>query len=100
MTSKKTVREMLLAKGFKIAAPDDPIYERLSTIFMSPISAQLETPSKRKGQNQDSALPLNLTILPLDPATAVGEGPKQITRSKPKGKNERQAKRKKRPQTY
>ena len=97
MTSKKTVREMLLAKGFKIAEPDDPIYKRLSTIFVSPISAQLETPSKRKGKNQDSALPLKLTTLPLDPATAVGEASMQITRSKPKGKNEQPAKRKKRP---
>ena len=96
MTSKKTVREMLLAKGFKIAAPDDPIYERLSTIFMSPISAQLETPSKRKGQNQDSALPLNQTTLPLDPTTVAGEASMQITRSKLKGKNEQPAKRKKR----
>ena len=66
MTGKKTVREMLLAHGFKIAEPDDPIYERLSTIFVSPISAQQETPSKRQGQNQDSVLPLNPTILPLD----------------------------------
>ncbi len=97
MTNKKTVREMLLAKGFKIAEPDDPIYERLSTIFVSPISAQLETPSKRKGQKQDSELPLNLTTLPLDPATTVGEASVQITRSKPKGKNEQPAKRKKRP---
>jgi len=95
MTSKKTVREMLLASGFKIAEPDDPIYERLSTIFVSPISAWLETPSKRKGQNQDSALPLSPTKLPLDPAT--GEASTQITQSKPKGKNEQPAKRKKRP---
>ena len=97
MTGKKTIREMLLAHGFKIAEPDDPIYKRLSTIFVSPISAQLETPSKRKGQNEDSALPLNLTTLPLDPTTAVGESSMQITRSKPKGKNEQPAKRKKRP---
>lgn len=96
MTSKKTVREMLLAKGFKIAEPDDPIYKRLSTIFVSPISAWLETPSKRKGQNQDSALPLNLTTLPLDPTTVAGEASMQITRSKLKGKNEQPAKRKKR----
>ena len=88
---------MLLAHGFKIAEPDDPIYKRLSTIFLSPISAYLETSSKRKGQKQDSALPLNLTTLPLDPATAVGEDSTQITRSKPKGKNEQPAKRKKRP---
>ena len=97
MTSKKTVREMLLAKGFKIAEPDDPIYERLSTIVVSPITAQLETQSKRQGQKQDSALPLNLTTLPLDPATAAGEASMQITRSNPKGKNEQPAKRKKRP---
>ena len=97
MTSKKTVREMLLAKGFKIAEPDDPIYKRLSTIFVSPISAQLETPSKRKGQNQDSALPLNLTTLPLHPTTVAGEASMQITRSKPKGENVQPAKRKKRP---
>ena len=97
MTGKKTIREMLLAHGFKIAEPDDPIYERLSTIFVSPISAQLETPSKRKGQNEDSALPLNPTTLPLDPTTVVGEASMQITRSKPKGKNEQPAKRKKRP---
>ena len=97
MTGKKTIREMLLAKGFKIAEPDDPIYERLSTIFVSPISAWLETPSKRKGQNQDSALPLNPTTLPLDPATGASEASMQITRSKPKGKNEQPAKRKKRP---
>ena len=96
MTGKKTIREMLLAHGFKIAEPDDPIYERLSTIFVSPISAWLETPSKRKGQKQDSDLPLNLTTLPLDPATTVGEASVQITRSKPKGKNEQPAKRKKR----
>ena len=96
MTGKKTVREMLLAKGFKIAEPDDPIYERLSTIFVSPISAWLETPSKRRGQNQDSALPLNLTALPIDPATSVGEALTRITRSKPKGKNEQPEKRKKR----
>ncbi len=94
MTSKKTVREMLLEKGFKIAEPDDPIYKRLSTIFVSPISAQLETPSKRKGKKQNSALPLNLTTLPLDPAT--GEASMQITRSNPKGKNEQPTKRKKR----
>ena len=94
MTGKKTIREMLLASGFKIAEPDDPIYERLSTIFVSPISARLTMPSKRKGQNQDSALPLNLTTLPLDPATS--EASMQITRSKPKGKNEQPAKRKKR----
>ena len=96
MTGKKTVREMLLAHGFKIAEPDDPIYKRLSTIFVSPISAQLETPSKRKGQNQDSALPLNLTTLPLHPTTVAGEASMQITRSKLKGKNEQPAKRKKR----
>ena len=86
MTSKKTVREMLLAKGFKIAEPDDPIYERLSTIFVSPISAWHETPSKRKGQKQNSALPLNLTTLPLDPATAAGEASLRITEPKPKDK--------------
>ena len=97
MTGKKTVREMLLAHGFKIAEPDDPIYERLSTIFVSPISAQLETPSKRQDQNQDSALPLNPTTLPLDPAKGADESSKRITRSKPKGKNEQPAKRKKRP---
>ena len=96
MTSKKTVREMLLASGFKIAEPDDPIYERLSTIFVSPISAQLETPSKRQGQNQDSVLPLNPTTLPLDLATGASEASTQITQSKPKGKNEQPAKRKKR----
>jgi hypothetical protein len=94
MTSKKTVREMLLASGFKIAEPDDPIYERLSTIFVSPISAQLETPSKRQGQNQDSVLPRHPTILPLDPAT--DKASMQITRSNPKGKNEQPTKRKKR----
>ena len=97
MTGKKPIREMLLASGFKIAEPDDPIYERLSTIFVSPISARLTMPSKRKGQNQDSALPLNLTTLPLDPPTVVGEASMQITQSKPKGKNEQPAKRKKRP---
>jgi hypothetical protein len=96
MTGKKTVREMLLASGFKIAEPDDPIYERLSTIFVSPISAWLETPSKRQDQNEDSDLPLNLTTLPLDPATVVSEASMQITRSKPKAKNEQPAKRKKR----
>ena len=85
MTGKKTIREMLLASGFKIAEPDDPIYERLSTIFVSPISARLTMPSKRKGQNQDSALPLNLTTLPLDPATS--EASMQITRSKQMVKN-------------
>ena len=95
MTGKKTVLEMLVEKGFKIAEPDDPIYERLSTIFVSPISAWLEKPSKRQDQNQDSALPLNPTTLPLDPAT--GESSMQITRSKPKGKNEQPAKRKKHP---
>ena len=95
MTSKKTVREMLLASGFKIAEPDDPIYERLSTIFVSPISAWLEKPPKRKGKKQNSALPLNSTTLPLDPAT--GEASTRITRSKSKGKNEQQDKRKKRP---
>ena len=84
MTSKKTVREMLLASGFKIAEPDDPIYERLSTIFVSPISAWLEKPPKRKGKKQNSALPLNLTTLPLDPA--AGEASLRITRSKSKGK--------------
>lgn len=52
MTGKKTVREMLLAHGFKIAEPDDPIYERLSTIFVSPISAWLEKSPKRKGKNK------------------------------------------------
>lgn len=97
MTSKKTVREMLLAKGFKIAEPDDPIYERHSIIFVTPISARLETQSKRKDQDQNSALPLNLTNLPFDPATAAGEASLRITRSKSKGKNEQQAKRKKRP---
>ena len=95
MTSKKTVREMLLEKGFKIAEPDDPIYERLSTIFVSPISAWLEKPPKRQDQNQDSTLPLNPTKLPLDPAT--GESSMQITQSKLKGKNEQPAKRKKHP---
>jgi hypothetical protein len=84
MTGKKTVRAMLLASGFKIAEPDDPIYERLSTIFVSPISAWLEKPPKRKGKNQDSALPLNPTTLPLDPA--AGEASLRITRSKSKGK--------------
>jgi hypothetical protein len=97
MTSKKTVREMLLAHGFKIAEPDDPIYERLSTIFVSPISAWLEKPSKRQGQNQDSVLPLSPTVLPLDPATGASEASMQITRSKSKGKNEQSAKRKKHP---
>ena len=96
MTNKKTVREMLLAKGFKIAEPDDPIYKRLSTIFVSPISAQLETPSKRQGQNQDSVLPLNPKILPLDPATGADEASMQITRSNPKGKNKQPEKSKKR----
>ena len=86
MTSKKTVREMLLASGFKIAEPDDPIYERLSTIFVSPISAWLEKSPKRKGKKQNSALPLNPTTLPLDPATAAGEASTRITRSKSKGK--------------
>ena len=95
MTSKKTVREMLLAHGFKIAEPDDPIYERLSTIFVSPISAWLEKPPKRKGKKQNSTLPQNSTTLPLDPAT--DESSMQITRSKPKGKNEQPAKRKKHP---
>ena len=84
MTRKKTVREMLLAHGFKIAEPDDPIYERLSTIFVSPISAWLEKPPKRKGKKQNSALPLNPTKLPLDPA--AGEASLRITRSKSKGK--------------
>ncbi len=96
MTGKKTVREMLLAKGFKIAEPNDPIYEGLSTIFVSPISAQLKTQSKRQDQGQDSAVPLNLTKLPLDPATGVDEASMQITQSKLKGKNEQPAKRKKR----
>jgi hypothetical protein len=96
MTGKKTVREMLLAHGFKIAEPDDPIYERLSTIFVSPISAQLKTPSKRQGQNQDSVLPRHPTILPLDPATGADKASMQITRSNPKGKNEQPTKRKKR----
>jgi hypothetical protein len=95
MTGKKTVREMLLESGFKIAEPDDPIYERLSTIFVSPISAWLEKSPKRKGKKQNSALPLNPTTLPLDPA--AGEASMQITQSKPKGKNEQPAKRKKRP---
>ena len=96
MTSKKTIREMLLAHGFKIAEPDDPIYERLSTIFVSPISARLTMPSKSQDHKQDSALPLNPTTLPLDPATGASEASMQITRSKPKGKNEQPAKRKKR----
>ena len=95
MTGKKTIREMLLAHGFKIAEPDDPIYKRLSTIFVSPISARLTMPSKSQDHKQDSALPLNPTTLPLDPATS--EASMQITRSKPKGKNEQPAKRKKRP---
>ena len=95
MTSKKTVREMLLESGFKIAEPDDPIYERLSTIFVSPISAWLEKPPERKGKKQNSALPLNLTTLPSDPATGADESSMQITQSKPKGKSEQPAKRKK-----
>ena len=95
MTGKKTIREMLLAHGFKIAEPDDPIYKRLSTIFVSPISARLTMPSKSQDHKQDSALPLNPTTLPLDPATS--EASMQITQSKPKGKNEQPAKRKKRP---
>jgi hypothetical protein len=61
---------------------------------VSPISAQLKTPSKRQGQNQDSVLPRHPTILPLDPVT--GEASMQITQSKSKGKNEQPAKRKKR----
>ena len=95
MTGKKTIREMLLAHGFKIAEPDDPIYKRLSTIFVSPISARLTMPSKSQDHKQDSALPLNPTTLPLDPATS--EASMQITQSKPMGKNEQPAKRKKRP---
>lgn len=75
MSGKKTVREMLLAKGFKIAEPDDPIYERLSTISVSPISAWLETPSsKQMGRQNSASETLDLTNLPFDPALAAMQG--------------------------
>ena len=54
MTGKKSLVELGLSLGFKIADPNSPIYKEGLTISVNPLSDQLEKQSDNREKNPSS----------------------------------------------